>query len=282
MIINVRSRLTVILSLGLLLVSLPLFAQETLYPQGYNVLSNYHLSAGKVILAGTLTISRTIVNHGSLNLTGLYFSENLPPSFDIVDQRVTVNDIALDYSMVGPVRDHEVKGYDTYFWIIDSRGELAGIDRVINPGDSIDIAIDIKCIEVGEFILPSHSAVFYGNGTGFFSTSDSLMVEFVISLDVEDDTTIVPSSHSLVTTAYPNPFNSAVVIKYSGLRLKNKEVSLQIIDQLGRTIFEDQFISRKDQGQLFWRPGESVSSGIYFYKVTEGSRSSGGKVVLVK
>lgn len=262
-----------------LLIAHPLLGQETLYPPNNDIRSRYRLSADTLAPSETLTISRTIVNHTNFDLGGLYFSDNLPPAFAIVDQRVTINGSDIVCGVVGPLRDHEVKGRDTYFWIIDSRGEIPGVGEVLASGDSIRLEVDVRCDEWGRFFLPAHAAVFSGDGYGYFSTSDTMQVVFDAKTDAGGS--VAPPS-ALRTSAYPNPFNATVVITYAGLDVPGAQVDLRVFDPLGRTVHADRILASGDHGSIFWRPDRSLSSGVYLYRVSAGDRSSSGKILLVR
>jgi len=262
-----------------LLIAHPLLGQETLYPPNNSIRSRYLLSADTLGHTATLTISRTIVNHTSFGLSGLYFSDNLPPVFVIVDQRVTVNGIAIGFSVVGPIHDQEANGCDTYFWIIDSRGEIPGIGRTLASQDSIRLEIDVRCDELGRFLLPAHAAVFYGNGDGYFSTSEATHVVFDVRADTGGSAT--PPS-ALRTSAYPNPFNAAVVITYAGLEPPRGDVQLRVFDPLGRVMHTDHLAASSDHGSILWRPDRSLSSGVYVYRISAGDRSASGKILLIR
>lgn len=262
----------------------PLAAPETVYPTGYQITSDYSLSADKIVIADTLVIRRVVVNGEAFGLTGLYFSDNFPPELEIVDNSVSVNGVATDHIILGPTGSQGPAGYDKYIWVIDLPGDTGTVNRTLQPGDSVVVTTMITCNDLGRFALPLHTAVFYGNGTGFFSTSDSLEVEFVLSLDVDDD--IDPRrtlpSNSLSSLAYPNPFNASVIVRYAGERLKGRGILLEVYDLTGRKIHENALVSGAHEGYIVWKPPESISSGLYLYKLSAGKRSSKGKVTLIK
>lgn len=257
-------------------------AQDTVYPSAYNIGCDYSPSSDKVAISDTFTIARYLVNDESFNLSGLYFSDNLPPEFVVVDYDVRVNGVDRGYEIIGPVNDHLLGGYNTYYWILDSRGEFSGIDYVVNPGDSVGLEMRIVCGELGTYALPAHATSFYGNGTGFFASSDMIEVEIVLSLDVEEDDPNILPGDFLISKAYPNPFNSAVVIGYSGLGLTGGEFDFMVYDITGRKIYENSFVSGDNSGYINWEPEKDLGSGVYFYRLSDGKSGTGGKVVLLK
>ena len=263
--------------------NVPPGAQETVYPPGYQIQCDYSLSAGKVTIADTLVILRMVVNGEAFGLTGVYFSDNFPPEFEIVGHSVRINGIAADHIVLGPAANQGPAGYDNYVWVIDLPGDTGAVSGTLQPGDGLAVATMITCQDLGRFSLPLHTAVFYGNGTGFCSTSDSREVEFVLSLDVNDDDpreALPPSSIS--TLAYPNPANASVTVRYIGERLKGSEISFKVFDLTGRKIHENALVSSGHEGYIVWNPPESISSGLYLYKLSAGERSSRGKITLLK
>ena len=258
-------------------------AEEPVYPSIYNISSDYSLSSDMVALADTFVISRRLINDESFDFNGLYFSDNLPLEFSIIDQKIEVNGLEVEFETIGPISDHIIPGFDSYHWIIDSRGEFTGIDYIISPGDTVSMDLYIVCNTLGRFPLPSHTTVFYGNGSGFFATSDTVEVEIVLSLDVEDED--IPESlpgEYIISSAYPNPFNSSVKINFSGANLARRQLLFKIYDITGRTIHEISFMSCGNIGHIGWNVDETISSGIYFYSLTDGVRETGGKIILLK
>lgn len=279
---NKLGRFFLFLSISLV-ISAGLSAEEPVYPSMFNITSDYSISSDRVALADTFIISRTLINEESFDLNGLYFSDILPPEFSIIDQTIRINGAEPEIITVGPIPDYIMSGYDCYHWIVDSRGEYAGIDYVINPGDTVTLDLFIVSNAVGLFTLPLHSTVFNGNGPGFFATSGPIEVEIVLSLDVGDDN--IPESFPsdfIISRAYPNPFNSSVNIEYSGKNLERRPMSFEIYDIIGRKIYKRDFVSNSDNSNISWNVDESVSSGIYFYSLTDGTRKTAGKIILLK
>ncbi|MDI6803992.1 MAG: T9SS type A sorting domain-containing protein [Bacteroidota bacterium] len=79
---------------------------------------------------------------------------------------------------------------------------------------------------------------------------------------------------------YPNPFNPTTVINYS-LPIDNY-VTLKVYDVLGREVsmLVDEY---KDAGYYEVEfNGSSLSSGVYFYKLTAGSYTAMKKLLITK
>ena len=84
---------------------------------------------------------------------------------------------------------------------------------------------------------------------------------------------------------YPNPFNSGTVIPFS--LFSEAEVHLQVFDVLGRPVV-NLVVGRLQTGRyrVNWEGrdtgGQSVSSGIYFYRLSSGNRAESRKMTLVQ
>ncbi|MEW5924656.1 MAG: T9SS type A sorting domain-containing protein [Candidatus Zixiibacteriota bacterium] len=257
-------------------------AADNVYPTSYDISCNYVISSDMVAISDTFTISRTLVNNESFNLSGLYYSDNLPSAFAIVAQNITINGNPVSFVSASPLENHIVEGYNGYYWIVDSPDGSEGVSNIIEPGDVVNMQLKVICNSVGNYLLPIHTAVFYGNNVGLFATSDSLEIEVVLSLDVDDDIPETMPGTALISKAYPNPFNSTVTIQYSGLGVAGNKMTLALFDIAGRKILENEFVAPDNNGYIKWESNETISSGVYFYKLTDGSHISGGKLILLK
>lgn len=158
----------------LLMLILPVTpAAETLYPSGANIILQYNLSAQSINVGDTLTISRVLVNNESYPISGLYFSENIPSEFGLVDQSVTVNGGDINYEFDGSLGSM-FPGNRCYYWIVDDPD--GSIQNYINPGDSVVVTIRLTCSEAGNYLLPLHTGSFLGNTSGFFATDDAISI----------------------------------------------------------------------------------------------------------
>ena len=99
-----------------------------------------------------------------------------------------------------------------------------------------------------------------------------------------DEQVSVPESFGLGQN-YPNPFNASTSISYR--LMKAGQVDLAIYDLAGRKV-ATLVSSQQEAGahQVIWLGlddrGESVSSGVYFYKLTAGERSVTNRMTLLK
>jgi len=164
-----------IVSIMLLIPVLPLYAfpAETLYPAGYNLLSQYELSSQSLSPGDTLIITRSVINNELFPISGLYFSENFPAEFNLVEYSVTKNGSEITHLFDSTISSTFADN-DCYYWIIDD--PEGSVHNIINPGDNIVLIIKLTCSLTGIYSFPMHTGAFYGNSTGFFTTGDSLLI----------------------------------------------------------------------------------------------------------
>ncbi|MFH1372447.1 MAG: T9SS type A sorting domain-containing protein [bacterium] len=266
-----------------LLSTVCLFGQEVLHPAGYSIVIRYDVSADTVTLGDTLTVSRVILNQEAFDLTGLYFGDNLPSEFQVTGFSVSINDTQVDAITSGPFRDSILSGYDTYYWVVDSPDTAEHLQNPLGPADSAVLQLRIVAGDLGDYTLPYHATVFYGAASGFFVTGDSAVVTVTMASGVGDDNRPegLPEDF-LISTAYPNPFNSEAVITYQGNSVRGHRLLLEVFNVLGQTVTRREFDGVTDQGEICWSPPSNLGTGAYYYRVSAGSASAEGKLMLLK
>ncbi len=259
------------------------FGQEVLHPAGYSIVTRYDVSADTVSLGDTLTVTRVILNQEAFDLTGLYFGDNLPPEFQVAGFSVSINDTPVDVVISGPFRDSILSGYDTYYWVVDSPDTTENLQNPLGPADSAVLQLRIVAGDLGDYTLPYHATVFYGAASGFFVTGDSAVVTVTMALSVDDDNRPdgLPEDF-LISTAYPNPFNSEAVITYRGNSIRGRRLLFEVFNVLGQTVTRREFDGVADQGEICWSAPSNLGTGVYFYRVSAGSASAEGKLMLLK
>ncbi len=145
-----------------------------MYPGGYNIDCQYDLSASSLPANDTLVLIRTISNNESFGLTGLYFSENLPTEFEIIEHSVKINGSDISDQFTGNISPSVVNGYNTCEWLIDSPS--GNPVNVIYTGQELTFEFKVICNTPGDYQLPFHTSSFYGNGQGFFTTDNQISV----------------------------------------------------------------------------------------------------------
>ncbi len=100
----------------------------------------------------------------------------------------------------------------------------------------------------------------------------------------DDPTTVLPKEFS-VEQNYPNPFNPATTISYSLPR--RAEVEVAIFNVLGQTVATlDEGSQPAGDHSVVWKgvddSGNSVATGVYFYRVRVGDNVSTKKMLLLK
>ncbi len=132
--------------------------------------------------------------------------------------------------------------------------------------------------------------IWVGDKTALIMTLPGYLLAWdpnAITVPVEDDDVgndNLPLEYSL-SQNYPNPFNMSTVISYSIPR--RSDVTVSIINLLGQKIKTIE-IKNQPAGKYDYtwdgtdQAGKEVASGIYFYRVNDGTRSKTKKMVLLK
>jgi hypothetical protein len=104
-------------------------------------------------------------------------------------------------------------------------------------------------------------------------------IEFAGSTGVAQDESMQPLRSSLLQN-YPNPFNPSTAINYQ--LSQNSQVKLVVVDMLGREIatLVNEIKNSGDHQVVF--DARTLSSGMYFYKLTAGSFTQIRKMTLIK
>jgi hypothetical protein len=143
--------------------------------------------------------------------------------------------------------------------------------------DGLPEAVIVKSLQITESDNIMKAAT-HGSGVFQIQLPD-------IALSVRDDETVVSDFH--LYQNYPNPFNPTTVIKYSipSLETQNfasQHVKLTIYDILGReiTTLINKRQSPGDYSVIF--DAKELTSGVYFYRLSVGSKVKSKKMILLK
>ncbi len=118
-----------------------------------------------------------------------------------------------------------------------------------------------------------------GNDASLYSTSWTLGKVLNQTSVPESDNDLLPEK-SMITCAYPNPFNESAIIKYNLPR--STDVKLDVYDILGRKISSLVDNSQPaGEHQVTWQ-ANGIPSGVYFYKLETDKYSESRKMVLLK
>jgi subtilisin family serine protease len=146
---------------------------------------------------------------------------------------------------------------------------VSGGPYTVSPGDSVEVALALiaghNAFELEERAVLAGEL--YWAPTGF-----------------DDPTVSLPTGYRLDQN-YPNPFNPTTTVAFE--LPTAADVSLQVFNLLGqkvRTLHSGQLPA--GEHQVVWEArndaGESVASGVYFYRLTAGNHSQSRKMVLLR
>ena len=149
---------------------------------------------------------------------------------------------------------------------------------------------DLKTIEIAPFSNadPKHELMYvYNEWIDDVPHVQSLNPEFqggTITLESRTPTGNIPTEFGLSQNV-PNPFNPSTIVEYA--LPKDAQVNLSIYNVLGqhvKTLVDD--MQRAGKQTVTWdgtdNGGNSVASGVYFYKIRAGDFSSTKKMLLLK
>jgi hypothetical protein len=101
--------------------------------------------------------------------------------------------------------------------------------------------------------------------------------------DIKDDFPQLPVNFQLHQN-YPNPFNNRTVINFDLPRAEN--VKFQIINLLGQTVYRLEKRYSAGSHSIPWdgtdKQGQTVTSGVYYYRLTAGDFVESKKMMLLK
>lgn len=109
----------------------------------------------------------------------------------------------------------------------------------------------------------------------------------ITNVEIDYSQPVIPQSELLISN-YPNPFNASTIIAFTiPYDLTNSNVELNIYDVQGRLVkklLNDQlpagnYLTKWEGNNT---DGILVTSGVYFYRLTAGNRSTIGKMILLK
>jgi len=113
--------------------------------------------------------------------------------------------------------------------------------------------------------------------------AETMPVEFIFGELEKKEPALLPTEFALLGN-YPNPFNPATTIAFA--LPERSEVSLKIYNVVGQLVWS--YNNEFDAGHhsVTWnsqnKNGETVASGIYFYRLNAGKHRATNKMVLMK
>lgn len=256
-------------------------AEETVYPAGHNIVATYELSSTDLEIGDTLLVSRTVTNNESFGLANLYLTENLPFEFSILSYSLEIDGAPIPHVYLGPFWGEIFSSCNSYRWVIDDPAPSDTTNRILMPGESLVLDYGIICTTVGNYALPFHTLCAYGDTSGIFTVADSLTVTFSPGSGTGEELPVLPVT-SFLSSAYPNPFNSEVVIELRSLEPRSDQVRLTIYDLAGARVFESEYARSGEIRQLRWRPEKNIATGVYFYRLETRVIVSTGKMTFLK
>ena len=161
----------------------------------------------------------------------------------------------------------------------NSSGVQQWLQRYNGPGDSTDYAFSVAVDGSSNVYVTGYS---YGSGTG----SDYATIKYSQSNGIRQISSIIPEQFSL-SQNYPNPFNPVTKINYElpasrhGGRVTNY-AKLVVYDVMGKEVVT--LVNEKQSPgtyQVEYDAG-SLTSGVYFYRLTAGDFTDTKRMMLIR
>lgn len=180
--------------------------------------------------------------------------------------------------------DRVLLGGDFNVKIISDGDIRMGVARLKSDG-TIDNSFDADGMsysmqgKIGKSMAfsPDSALVIVGtsNNSGFYIAK---FLTHSLTTDIEDDRTV--SNSFVLNQNYPNPFNPSTTISYS-LPVQS-EVEIKIYDALGKEVAAlVNEIKSAGNYSVRWN-ASSLSSGVYFYRISAGSYTQTKQMLLMK
>jgi len=275
-------KITLFLIAIFLIIPMNGYASDYLHPSGKDIVSTYSISDSVASFGDTILIIRTISNNDIFIINGLTLSDHIHSNFHVINQTVEIGGTPVDYIFSGAHANLVYPGYSTYHWTLDSPVDGEPVSTLLFPGKTLTISYRIVSTDIGNYLFPLHSSSFIDQGQGYFITSDSLQVRVVLSSGIDDPEANDLLPNSIISTAYPNPFNVEVRVLFEGKGIGGQQMEFEIYNVLGQKIHQETITRGTNSGKFHWRTTGVSGSGIYFYQIITASARCRGKLVLVK
>jgi len=163
------------IAISILMVVGVALGQETLLPQNYNITVNYSMNTLNFEQNGTAWVTKIVTNNESFPLTGMYMTECVLRGLTFEPIYATLNGTPIDFYVYGPLTNELLPNFNVYRMVFDFPDQ-GGPNNIINPGQNLRMLYKIVQNPPSGFYLPFHTTCFYGAGTGFFTTADTVYI----------------------------------------------------------------------------------------------------------
>ncbi len=169
------------------------------------------------------------------------------------------------------LKDMTVTAEETFTTLNSMNSIVAGPNFIIGSSGKVTFGYGDKVKIIGEFAVAAGGELYLVSG-------------LLTSVSSSEDNTPVPTEFN-VHQNYPNPFNPTTTIAYELPQAEHVEIVVfSISGQKVKTLVSDD--QQSGYHSAIWdgtnSTGMSVSSGVYYYKVTAGANIVSGKMTLLK
>jgi len=189
----------------------------------------------------------------------------------IITEVLPVAEFTREYDAVVEIEDPDI--VDEWLFELIEGPDWLTIDPLTGELGGIPAEMVEKAVQVDVVVRVTDLAELFDERTYTLDITDPVAVEEELPVEFT------------VSQAYPNPFNPSTVIGYS--LPHESRVELAVYDMLGRRIAVlAEGIIGAGSHTAVWNgtdsDGRTVSSGVYFYRLTAGTMSATGKVMFLR
>lgn len=139
---------------------------QAVYPSGAGVSAGYHFSPSTVPVTDTLFLEQWLVNRGTGEITGLYFTFQLPSGMTPIGRWAEVEGTPVPFSIE---RSSGPGALSTWRLVLDS--PTGAPDTRLQPGDSAHVLLPVRIAAAGQYAVQVLGATFAIGGEARFAVN---------------------------------------------------------------------------------------------------------------
>jgi hypothetical protein len=180
------------------------------------------------------------------------------------------------YASYRAICAYDLEGDGSLEWLLALPGVEGWQRRALSDGRVIDTLTDVPSVRFASNFLfeDSHPSLYY--------VSDSVVV-VLAGRPVTIVTEPLPTHHRIPLKAWPNPFNSSVILSWPDSGPVNR---LTIHNILGQTVRLFELAELRGRAQVSWDAcddrGNALATGIYFARIDTNTGNGVAKLVLLR
>ncbi len=188
----------------------------------------------------------------------------------------------LDWNVYSPDPNSDA-AHDTTRWKMTARpGFDTGLTTAGVDGSMYHVTAGRRTIPAGDSASVYYALMYSASLTGLQTAADSAVSRYNRNLtSVQQTSSEIPDRFTLAQN-YPNPFNPSTTIKFQIPNTRPGFVSLKVCDVLGNEVATLVHEPLAPGSYSIPFVADRLSSGVYFYRLTSGTRNESKRMLLLK